>query len=124
MTGQEGYVYLPRVEDSRLHGVLQRSGGVLIEGPKGCGKSATARQIAGSLVQVDTDLNLDMQLSTVPDLALEGDTPRVFDEWQENRSCGTWCGMRLTVGKRLGSSFLLGRLRQWRNNPGTRVRGA
>jgi len=83
MTGQEGYVYLPRVEDSRLHGALQRSGGVLIEGPKGCGKSATARQVAGSLVQVDTDLNLDMQLSTIPDLALEGDTPRVFDEWQE-----------------------------------------
>ena len=75
--------YLPRVEDRRLQSALERAGGVLIEGPKGCGKSATARQIAGSLVQVDTDLNLETQLNTMPDLALSGATPRVFDEWQE-----------------------------------------
>lgn len=75
--------YLPRVEDKRLQSVLERAGGVLIEGPKGCGKSATARQVAGSLVQVDTDLNLETQLNTMPDLALDGATPRVFDEWQE-----------------------------------------
>ena len=75
--------YLPRVEDRRLQSALERAGGVLIEGPKGCGKSATARQIAGSLVQVDTDLNLETQLKTMPDLALSGATPRVFDEWQE-----------------------------------------
>lgn len=75
--------YLPRVEDKRLQSALERAGGVLIEGPKGCGKSATARQVAGSLVQVDTDLNLETQLNTMPDLALDGATPRVFDEWQE-----------------------------------------
>lgn len=75
--------YLPRVEDKRLQSALERAGGVLIEGPKGCGKSATARQVAGSLVQVDTDLNLETQLNTLPDLALDGATPRVFDEWQE-----------------------------------------
>lgn len=75
--------YLPRVEDQRLQSALERAGGVLIEGPKGCGKSATVRQVAGSLVQVDTDLNLETQLNTMPDLALSGATPRVFDEWQE-----------------------------------------
>lgn len=75
--------YLPRGEDKRLQSALERAGGVLIEGPKGCGKSATARQVAGSLVQVDTDLNLETQLNTMPDLALDGATPRVFDEWQE-----------------------------------------
>ena len=75
--------YIPRVEDKRLQSALERAGGVLIEGPKGCGKSATARQVAGSLVQVDTDLNLETQLNTMPDLALDGATPRVFDEWQE-----------------------------------------
>lgn len=83
MPGKEAVNYLPRVEDERLRSALARAGGVLIEGPKGCGKSATARQVAGSLVQVDTDLNLETQLNTLPDLALQGETPRVFDEWQE-----------------------------------------
>lgn len=74
--------YLQRVLDHRLEEALERSGALLIEGPKGCGKSETARQSAGSFVQVDIDPQLRVQLEVAPQLALAGKTPRVFDEWQ------------------------------------------
>ncbi len=74
--------YLQRVLDHRLEEALERSGALLIEGPKGCGKSETARQSAGSFVQVDIDPQLRVQLEVAPQMALVGKTPRVFDEWQ------------------------------------------
>ncbi|QDZ41815.1 ATP-binding protein [Corynebacterium sp. sy039] len=74
--------YVPRIADEWLDSALNRSGGVLIEGPKGCGKSETARQKAHSFVQVDIDPQVPQQLELLPHALLQGATPRVFDEWQ------------------------------------------
>ena len=47
--------YLPRIADAELTDKLASSGAVLIEGPRACGKTATALQVAASTVRFDTD---------------------------------------------------------------------
>lgn len=74
--------YIPRVADTKLSQGLQRAGAVLIEGPKACGKTETARQQASSELRVDTDPNVEIAMSTDPNLLLSGTTPRLVDEWQ------------------------------------------
>ncbi len=74
-------MYLSRQADSDLEAALRRAGAVVIEGPKACGKTATALQVAASTVEVDTDPNVEQVMATVPHLLLEGPTPRLFDEW-------------------------------------------
>ena len=74
--------YLPRVADQELADRLGRSGAVLIEGAKWCGKTQTALQAAGSVLQVDTDLDVPELMQVDPTLLLEGATPRLLDEWQ------------------------------------------
>jgi uncharacterized protein len=55
---------------------------VVIEGPKACGKTVTARQIAASEVLLDVDANACQAIAVDPALVLEGATPRLLDEWQ------------------------------------------
>lgn len=75
-------MYIPRVADALLASALRRAGAVLIEGPKGCGKTETARQAAASEVRVDTDPNVPIAIDMDPALVLKGDVPRLVDEWQ------------------------------------------
>lgn len=60
-------------------------GAVLIEGPKWCGKTTTAKQLAKSVLDLGDSAVL-MQSSQMIELSpkalLEGDTPRLIDEWQ------------------------------------------
>ncbi|RXZ47958.1 ATP-binding protein [Agromyces fucosus] len=74
--------YVPRLADGELTAALARAGAVLIEGPKACGKTETALQQSASVVHVDTDPSVDQLMAVDPALLLEGDTPRLFDEWQ------------------------------------------
>lgn len=74
--------YLPRVTDDELLRRARRAGAVLIEGPKACGKTASAQQIAASTIQLDTDPSVEATMAVDPSLLLEGDTPRLLDEWQ------------------------------------------
>jgi predicted AAA+ superfamily ATPase len=61
---------------------LSAVGAVVIEGPKACGKTATARQIAASEVLLDVDANARQAIAVDPTLVLDGPTPRLIDEWQ------------------------------------------
>jgi len=54
----------------------------VIEGPKACGKTATAMQVADSHVLLDIDAAARRALEVDPSLVLEGDRPRLLDEWQ------------------------------------------
>ncbi len=54
----------------------------MIEGPKACGKTATARQIAASEVLLDVDPNARRAITVDPTLVLGGPVPRLIDEWQ------------------------------------------
>jgi predicted AAA+ superfamily ATPase len=75
--------YQPRVIDGELQQRLKRSGAVLISGPKGCGKTESARQLAKSEIRIDIDLRVPDAMQIDPGLLLRGDTPRLLDEWQE-----------------------------------------
>lgn len=78
-------VYKARIADRLLEEILPSAGAVLIQGPKWCGKSTTALQIAKSSVMLGNPQVLrstqELVLSN-PSYLLSGETPRLFDEWQ------------------------------------------
>ena len=74
--------YLPRVADRELTGRLAAMGAVLIEGPKACGKTATASQVARTTFRLDEDANARSAVTLNPDALFEQPTPILFDEWQ------------------------------------------
>ncbi len=74
--------YRKRIVESELARKLASTGAVVIEGPKACGKTATARQVAASEVLLDVDISARQAISIDAALALEGKTPRLIDEWQ------------------------------------------
>ncbi|MDO8502403.1 MAG: DUF4143 domain-containing protein [Gemmatimonadaceae bacterium] len=74
--------YQARVVDSELARRLASTGAVVIEGPKACGKTATARQVAASEVLLDIDENARLAIAVDPKLVLAGAVPRLIDEWQ------------------------------------------
>ncbi len=74
--------YRARVIDGELAQSLQSIGAVVIEGPKACGKTETARQAAKSEVRLDVDQTARQAIAVDPSLVLDGPTPRLIDEWQ------------------------------------------
>ena len=77
--------YIPRIVDNVLQNKLEYMGAVLIEGCKWSGKSTTARQFAKSYIEFqdpDKKMQYDKMNQTKPSLFLEGEKPRLFDEWQ------------------------------------------
>lgn len=74
--------YLPRIVDAEITTRLGSSGAVVVEGPKGCGKTATARRVAASEVLLDVDPTAREAIRVDPRLVLEGSVPRLIDEWQ------------------------------------------
>ncbi len=77
--------YLPRITDRILEESLEAFGAVLIVGPKWCGKTTTAEQYAASAMKLQ-DQKRSKQYLMMADLdparLLQGDTPRLIDEWQ------------------------------------------
>ena len=90
--------YRDRIVDSELAASLASAGAVLIEGPKACGKTQTARQVARSEVLLDVDPRARQAAAVDPSLVLEGDTPRLIDEWQ--REPEIWNHVRRAVDDR------------------------
>jgi len=75
-------LYKNRISDIELIRKLNASGAVLIRGPKACGKTVSAKQLARSILNVDRDENVAALIHTAPKRLLVGDTPRLIDEWQ------------------------------------------
>ena len=75
--------YIKRIIEEDLLEKLSASGAVLIKGPKSCGKTATAKQYAKSVLEMDRDPQVPVIMATNPRLLLTGDTPKLIDEWQE-----------------------------------------
>lgn len=93
--------YRPRVAESILAEKLDAMGGVLVEGPKYCGKTTMSRQRAGSvLFMADPDTrtqNLTLAQTNISRL-LSGETPRLIDEWQ--LAPQIWDAVRNEIDKR------------------------
>ena len=78
-------IYKPRIADKLLQRKLAGKGAVLIEGAKWCGKTTTAEQIAKSILYMSEPGNMEQNIrmaSINPKLLLQGDLPRLIDEWQ------------------------------------------
>ncbi|MFV2070578.1 MAG: ATP-binding protein [Pirellulales bacterium] len=99
-------MYRPRVVDRELNNLLSAVGAVVIEGPKACGKTETARQVAASEVRLDVDQNARQAVAIDPSLVLEGKVPRLIDEWQIAPEL--WNHVRRTVDdRRAAGQFIL-----------------
>ena len=103
--------YRPRICDQLLVELLEACGSVLLEGSKWCGKTTTAEQAANSIVYMadPEDGERNIQLArTSPKFLLEGDTPRLIDEWQVVPKL--WDAVRFEVDHRckLGQFILTG----------------
>ena len=78
--------YRPRVLDRQVEEYLSAFGAVCIEGPKWCGKTWTSSYHSQSAIYLgDPAGNFqNRQLAQLsPALVLEGEYPRLIDEWQE-----------------------------------------
>lgn len=77
--------YKKRIADELLKRKLKGKGAVLIQGPKWCGKTTTAEQIASSILYMANPEEKEQNLTLAdlnPSLLLKGDVPRLIDEWQ------------------------------------------
>ncbi len=98
--------YVSRILEGDLADKLAASGAVLIKGPKSCGKTATAKQFAKSVLEMDRNPQVPMIMATNPQLLLAGETPRLIDEWQVEP--GIWNNVRHEVDDRkLKGQFIL-----------------
>lgn len=84
--------YRPRIVDAELDERLAAVAAVVIEGPKACGKTAAASRRAASEVLLDIDDNARRAAELDPRLVLDGEYPRLIDEWQT--SPGVWNQVR------------------------------
>lgn len=103
--------YKHRIMDSLLKKKLRAKGAVLIEGPKWCGKTTTAEEIAASkimLARTDVKEQFKSLLEIDIEAALKGDTPMLIDEWQTVPKL--WDAVRYTVDHRhsMGQFILTG----------------
>jgi uncharacterized protein len=98
--------YQSRTVDAELAERLGGQRAVLIEGPKACGKTETARQVAASEVLLDVDVNAREAALVDPSLILAGEMPRLIDEWQLEPAI--WNHVRRWVDDKRGRFILTG----------------
>ena len=92
--------YKRRIYDQIILDELESGGAVLVEGAKWCGKTTTCEQAAKSAFYIDEigkrDANI-LLARTNPTRILNGDTPRLIDEWQLAPSL--WDDIRLKADR-------------------------
>ena len=93
--------YIPRIIDEAVERYLSTIGAVCIEGPKWCGKTWTSSFHSKSEILIGDPANNFQNRALAelsPGLVLEGETPRLIDEWQEVPPL--WDAVRYTVDQR------------------------
>lgn len=73
--------YRSRIIDGQVSQALKTAGAVVIEGPRACGKTMTGLHHCASYVELD-DPRIDLLRSVDPTALLDGEAPRLLDEWQ------------------------------------------
>lgn len=77
--------YIKRYADNLLKEAMASSGAVWIRGPKWCGKTRTAGMQAKSILMMQNpdEIQNNLRIADVkPSILLEGEVPRLIDEWQ------------------------------------------
>jgi len=102
----EGYKH--RIADALLDRKLKGNGAVVIEGPKWCGKTTTAEQLAQSVLYMDDPDKITEHITMAnirPRDLLLGDNPRLLDEWQIAPQL--WDAIRFEVDHRKGQGHFI-----------------
>lgn len=101
--------YKPRVIDDMVRKYLSVFGAVCVEGPKWCGKTWTSSYHSNSEFLVGDPANNFQNRSLAelaPAIVLDGDAPRLIDEWQEVPPL--WDAVRYAVDQKSGKGqFIL-----------------
>lgn len=103
--------YLPRIADRLLKQKLSYKGAVLIEGPKWCGKTSTAKRQANSILDLADEAVLEQAIEMIqinPALLLDGHPPRLIDEWQEIPSLWDRIRSEVDLRQQMGQFILTG----------------
>jgi predicted AAA+ superfamily ATPase len=90
--------YLARHIDTLVSRQLKAMGALLIRGPKGCGKTETARNFSESEIVIDDSTAVKNAMISEPQVLLAGATPRLIDEWQNHKEL--WNTVRHEVDRR------------------------
>ena len=103
--------YKKRIFDRLLAEALEAKGAVLVQGPKWCGKTTMAEQVAKSVLYMADPEKVEQNLlaaETRPGRLLRGESPRLIDEWQI--APGLWDAVRFDIdhADRLGKFILTG----------------
>lgn len=93
--------YRKRIADSKIEHYLKLFGAISIEGPKYCGKTWAGRYHSNSEILLhkttgETSNNVELAKMS-PAIVLEGEKPRLIDEWQE--ATNLWDEIRIDVDK-------------------------
>lgn len=81
MGGPANATYLPRVIDGELDELLQGAAAIAVEGPKGVGKTVTAKRRAAQVLELDDPMHAAL-LEADPERLARGPHPVLLDEWQ------------------------------------------
>jgi len=100
--------YANRIVDALLARKLAGMGAVLLQGPKWCGKTTTCEQIAKSAVYMadpkKRTRNLQLAETAIDEL-LDGEAPRLLDEWQDAPQL--WDAVRFRVDHADGEGLFI-----------------
>jgi len=109
MEKENSIKYLPRIIENTLKKQLKAAGCVVIEGPKWCGKSTTAKRFAKTVVELQRKKVKEqylLYLNHAEEKILEGEKPKLFDEWQNIKEL--WDLIRYDVDNNKGAGrFIL-----------------
>ena len=78
--------YYPRIVDQKIDQLTKAFNAVSLVGPKGCGKTRTAKERCKTVIEFQDEEKRDGYLSiaeTAPTLFLKNERPILFDEWQD-----------------------------------------
>ena len=75
-------MYYERLIEKEIERKLKSSGAILVAGPKFCGKTTTCMKYQKSFVKLNTKQAIAMARMN-PGGVLDGETPRLIDEWQK-----------------------------------------
>lgn len=100
-------VYYKRLIEEKIKRILDSSGAVSVIGPKYSGKTTTCNQFYKSKIELISESTINLVKSD-PNIALNGDKPRMIDEWQVHPDLWNLIRKRIDDDNEFGEYILTG----------------